>query len=171
MGTIINAPIVCLKCMPSVITAPLCTKFLIDLAAQWCVCPTPHSPVLANMILLIIILWESTTRAPFFKVMMICMTTMIVQIARLLTMTAIVCVIPVTAMSPPPFSEIVVVPMEIQRSSSMGWTDVGSITTHPRTRLGSYLIIQMTSLSLLNSRYHHHANWTWVHMSLSSYCS
>ena len=30
---------------------------------------------------------------------------------------------------------------------------------------------EMTSLSLLNSRYHHHANWTWVHMSLSSCCS
>ena len=57
------------------------------------------------------------------------------------------------------------------KSSSMDWTDVSFITIHPRTRLGLYLIIQMTSLSLLNSRYHHHANWTWVHMSLSSYCS
>ena len=38
-------------------------------------------------------------------------------------------------------------------------------------KLGLYLIIQMTFLSLLNSRYHHHANWTWVHMSLSSCCS
>ena len=59
------------------------------------------------------------------------------------------------------------------KSSSMDWMDVSSTTTHPRTRLGSYLIIQMTFLSLLNSRYHHHANWTWVHMSLSlsSCCS
>ena len=47
-------------------------------------------------------------RVPFFKVMMICMATMIVQLAMILTMTAIVCVIPVTAMSPPPFSQIVV---------------------------------------------------------------
>ena len=158
------------KCMPSVITAPLCMKFQIDLAAQWCVCPTPHSPILANMILLIIILWQSTMRAQFFKVMMICMTMMIVQLATMLTMTAIVCVIPVIAMSPPPFSKVLV-PMEIQSYSSMDWMDVSSITIHHRTRLGSYLIIQMTSLSLLNSRYHHHANWTWVHMSLSSCCS
>ena len=57
------------------------------------------------------------------------------------------------------------------RSSSMDWMDISSTTSHPRTRLGLYLIIQMTSLSLLNSRYHHHANWTWVHMSLSSCCS
>ena len=61
--------------------------------------------------------------------------------------------------------------MVIQRSSSMDWTDISSTTSHPRTRLGSYLIIQMTFLSLLNFRYHHHANWTWVHMSLSSCCS
>ena len=45
-------------------------------------------------------------RVPFFKVMMICMTMMIVQLARLLTMTAIVCVIQVAAMSPPPFSKV-----------------------------------------------------------------
>ena len=89
---------------------------------------------------------------------------------ELLTMTTILCMIPVTAMSPPPFS-MVLVPMYIQRSFSMDWIDVSSTTTHPRTRLGSYLIIQMTFLSLLNSRYHHHANWTWVHMSLSSCCS
>ena len=63
------------------------------------------------------------------------------------------------------------VPVEIQRSSSMDWMDISSTSIHSRTRLGSYLIIQMTSLSLLNSRYHHHANWTWVHMSLSSCCS
>ena len=50
--------------------------------------------------------------------------------------------------------------------NGLSWMNVSSTTTHPRTRLGSYLIIQMTSLSLLNSRYHHHANWTWVHMSL-----
>ena len=37
--------------------------------------------------------------------------------AVMLTMTAIVCVIPVTAMSHPPFSKIVL--MEIQRYSSM----------------------------------------------------
>ena len=61
--------------------------------------------------------------------------------------------------------------MEIQRSSSMDWMDISTTTIHPRTRLGSYLIIQMPSLSLLNSRNHHHANWTWVHMSLSSCCS
>ena len=35
--------------------------------------------------------------------------------------------------------------------------DVSSTTLHPRARLGLYLIRQMTSLSLLNSRYHHHA--------------
>ena len=35
------------------------------------------------------------------------------------TMIAIGCMIPVTAMSHPPFSKIVLVPMEIQRSSSM----------------------------------------------------
>ena len=55
--------------------------------------------------------------------------------------------------------------------NGLNGTAVSSTTIHPRTRLGSYLIIQMTSLSLLNSRYHHHANWTWVHMSLSSCCS
>ena len=33
MGTIIDAQIVYSKCMPSVITASLCMKFLIDLAA------------------------------------------------------------------------------------------------------------------------------------------
>ena len=65
----------------------------------------------------------------------------------------------------------VVVPTKIQRSSSMDWMDISSTTTHTRTKVGLYLIIQMTSLSLLNSRYHHHANWTWVHMSLSSCCS
>ena len=42
--------------------------------------------------------------------------------------------------------------------NGLNGTAVSSTTTHPRTRLGSYLIIQMTSLSLLNSRYHHHAN-------------
>jgi hypothetical protein len=73
--------------MPSVITAPLFMKFLIDLAAPCCVCPTPHSPALANMILLIIILQESRTRVPSIKVMMIYMTTMIVQLAMMLTMT------------------------------------------------------------------------------------
>ena len=56
-------------------------------------------------------------RAPFFKVMMICMTMMIVQLATMLTMTAIVCMIPVTAISPPPLSKVVV-HMMIQRSSS-----------------------------------------------------
>ena len=111
MGTIINAQIMCSKCMPSVITAPLCMKFLIDLAAPCCVCPTLHSPILANVILLIVILQQSTMRAPFFKVMMICMTMMIVQLAMLLTITAIVCMIPVTAMSHLPFSKIVVVPL------------------------------------------------------------
>ena len=50
MGTIINAQIVYSKCMPSVITAPLCMKFLIDLAAPCCVCPTLHSQILKNMI-------------------------------------------------------------------------------------------------------------------------
>ena len=89
MGTIINAQIVCSKCMPSVITAPLCMKFLIDLAAPCCVCPTLHSPILPIIILLIIILQQSTMKVPFFKVMMICMTMMIVQLAMLLTMTAI----------------------------------------------------------------------------------
>ena len=106
IGTIINAQVVYSKCMPSVITAPLCNKFLIDLAAPCCVCPTLHSPILFIIVLLIIILRESTMRAPSIMVTMISMTMMIVQIARLLTMTAIVCVIPVTAMRPPPFSKI-----------------------------------------------------------------
>ena len=57
----------------------------------------------------------------------------------------------------PPFS-MVLVHMKIQRYLSMDSMEISSTTTHPRTRLGSYLIIQMTSLSLLNSRYHHHAN-------------
>ena len=64
-------------------------KFLIDLAAQYCVCPTLHSPILFIIVLLIIILRQSTMRAPFSKVTMICMTTMIVQLARLLTMKKI----------------------------------------------------------------------------------
>ena len=34
------------KYMPTVITAPLCMKFLVDLAAPCCVCPTLHSPIL-----------------------------------------------------------------------------------------------------------------------------
>ena len=42
--------------------------------------------------------------------------------------------------------------------NGLNGTAVSSTTTHPRTRLGLYLIIQMTSLSLLNSRYHHYAN-------------
>ena len=71
----------------------------------------------------------------FFKVMMICITTMIVQLAMMLTMTSIVCMIPVTAMSPPPFSKVVV-HKKIQRSSSMVWMDTSPITIHPRTRLG-----------------------------------
>ena len=120
MGTIIDAQIVYSKCMPSVITAPLCMKFLIDLVAPCCVCPTLHSPILANMILLIIILQQSTIRAAFFKVMMICMTMMIVQIATLLTMTAIDCMIPVTAMSSPPFSKEVL-HMKIQ--GLLQWTE------------------------------------------------
>ena len=110
---------------------------------------------------------QSTTRAPSIKVTMMCMTMMIVQLAMMLTMTAIVCVIPVTAMSHSLFPKVLV-PKEIQRSSSMDWMDITSTTIHPRTRFGLYLIRQMTFLSLLYSRYHHHANWTWVHMSLSS---
>ena len=149
MGTTINAQIKYSKCMPTVITAPLSTKFQIDLAAPWCVCPTLHYPILVIKVLLILILQESTTRAPFSKVTMIYMTTIIVQIATLLTMTAIICIITVTAMSPPPFSKLVV-PMKIQRSPSVDWMDISSTTIHPRTRLSSYLIIQMTSLSLLN---------------------
>ena len=43
MGTIIDAQIEYSKCMPSVITVPLCTKFQIDLAAPCCVCPHLHS--------------------------------------------------------------------------------------------------------------------------------
>ena len=117
MGTIIDAQIMCSKCIPTVITTQLFTKFHIDLAAPCCVCPTPHFPVLVIIVLLI--LQQSTMTAPFFKEMMICMTTMIVQLASMLTMTAIVCIIPVTAMSHPPFSKIVLVPMEIQKSSSM----------------------------------------------------
>ena len=46
MGTIIHAQIGCSKCMPTVITTPLCTRFLIDLAVPCCVCPTLHSPIL-----------------------------------------------------------------------------------------------------------------------------
>jgi hypothetical protein len=121
IGTIIDAQIVCSKCMPTVITVPLSTKFLIDLAAPCC--------VLFNSLL-------SNTRhhsfahphpgkfiisLPFFKEMMICMTTMIVQQKTMLTMTAIVCMISVTAMSPPPFSTVQA-PKEIQRYSSMDWT-------------------------------------------------
>ena len=109
MGTIFNAQIVYSKCMPSVITAPLCTKFLIDLAALCCVCPTLHSPIL--VIIIWLILQQSTMRAPSIMVLMICMTMMIVQIAIMLTMTAIVCVIPVTAMSHSPFSKVLVVHM------------------------------------------------------------
>ena len=67
IGTIIDAPTVCLKCMPSVITAPLCMKFLIDLVAPWCVYPTLHSPILFIIVLLIIILWQSTMRVPFSR--------------------------------------------------------------------------------------------------------
>ena len=118
MGIIINAQIVCSKCVLTVITVPLCTEFQIDLAAPCCVCPILHSPVLVIIVLLILILQESTTRAPFFKVMMICITTMIVQLAMMMTMTAIVCVIQVTAMSHSPFSKIVA-HIKIQRSSSM----------------------------------------------------
>ena len=55
--------------------------------------------------------------------------------------------------------------------NGLSWMDVSSTTSHPRMRLGLYLIRQLTSLSLLNSRYYHHANWTWVRMSLSSCCS
>ena len=88
-GTIINVPIACSKCMPSVTTVPLCTKFLIDLAAPCCVCPTPHPPILVIIVLLIIIILQSSMKVPFFKVTMICMTTMIVQLARLLTMKKI----------------------------------------------------------------------------------
>ena len=119
-GTIIDAQIMCSKCMPSVITAPLCMKFHIDLAAPCCVCPTLHSPILPIVIKLI--LQQSTMKARFFKVMMICMTSITVQLARLMAMTAVVCVIPVTAMSPPPLSKVLV-PMEIQRSSSMDWAE------------------------------------------------
>ena len=67
MGTIINAQIVYSKCMPTVITAPLCMKFLIDLAAPCCVCPTLHSPILAIIVLFIIILRQSTMTASFFQ--------------------------------------------------------------------------------------------------------
>ena len=55
--------------------------------------------------------------------------------------------------------------------NGLSWIDISSAAIHDRTRLGLSLLIQMTSLSLLNSRYHHHAKWTWVHMSLSSCCS
>ena len=120
MGTIINAQIVYSKCMPSVITAPLCTKFLIDLAAPWCVCPPFHSPIL--VIIVFLILQQSTMRVPYFRVTMICMTMMKVQLAISMTMTAIVCVIKVNAMSNSPFSTVLV-PMEIQRSSSMDWAE------------------------------------------------
>ena len=90
MGTIIDAQIVYSNCVPSVITVPLCMEFLIDLAAILCVCPHLYFPIQVIIILLIIILRQSTMRAPFFKVMMICMTMMIVQLAMMLTMTAIV---------------------------------------------------------------------------------
>ena len=62
MGTIIDNQIMYSKCMPTVITAPLCMKFLIDLAAPCCVCPTLHSPILAIIVLFIIILRQSTSR-------------------------------------------------------------------------------------------------------------
>ena len=45
--------------------------------------------------------------------------------------------------------------------NGLSWMDMSLTTIHPMTRLGVYLIAQMTSLSLLNSRYHHHAIWTW----------
>ena len=67
MDTIINAQIVYSKCMPTVITAPLCMKFLIDLAAPYCVCPTLHSPILFIIVLLIIILQESTNESTIFQ--------------------------------------------------------------------------------------------------------
>ena len=67
MGTIIHAKIMYSKSMPSVITAPLCTKFLIDLAGACCVCQTPHSPILHIIVLQII--QQSTIKAPFLKVM------------------------------------------------------------------------------------------------------
>ena len=60
MGKIIDAQIMCSKCMPPNITLSLCTKFQIDLSATCCVCPTLHFPILAIVILLIIILWQST---------------------------------------------------------------------------------------------------------------
>ena len=59
-------------------------------------------------------------RAPFFKVMMICMTTLIVPLKTMLTMIAIVYMIPATAMSPPPFSKVLV-HMEIQ--GLLQWTE------------------------------------------------
>ena len=54
MGTIADAPIMCSKCMPTIITVPLCTKFLIHIAPPWCVCPNPHLPILAIKVLLIL---------------------------------------------------------------------------------------------------------------------
>ena len=106
------------------------------------------------------------------EVMMICMTTMIVQLAIMVTITSIVCMIPVTAMSASSFLKSSSTHEDSKvLFNGLSWMDVSSTTTHPRTRLGSYLILQMTSLSLLSSRYHHHAKWTWVHMSLSSCCS
>ena len=89
------------------------------LGSTMLVCPTHCFLIPAIIVLLIIILEQSTMRAPFFKVM-ICMTTMIVQLAKLLGMTAIVCMIPVTAMSPPPFS-MVVVPMKNQSKVFFNW--------------------------------------------------
>ena len=65
MGTIIDAQIEYSKCMPTVITVPLCTKFLIDLAAPFCVCPILHSPILP--IVICFILRQSTMRAQFFQ--------------------------------------------------------------------------------------------------------
>ena len=66
MGTIINAQIVYSKCVPTVITAPLCTKSLIYLAAPWCVCPSLYSPILFIKVLHIIILQAVNNESTFY---------------------------------------------------------------------------------------------------------
>ena len=71
----------------------------------------------------------------FFIVTMICMTTMTIQLARLLTMTAIVCMILVTVMSLPLFSKVVV-PMTIQRTSSIDWTDISTTNISSHNKIG-----------------------------------
>ena len=134
------------------------------------VCPTLHSPILGIIVLLVIILWQSTTSTIFqgddkHDHVDNSISNVVNNGRNCLYDTS-------ESNESSPFLKGIST-HEDSKVFFIGqnWMDVSSTTIHPRTRLGSYLIIQMTFLSLLNSRYHHHANWTWVHMSLSSCCS